>query len=66
MSRLAHWAFSPLDFQAHLLLAEGCHPKGVLKARCGHLLHGYHRGVRGGLESPLLGNVNRIAIRHAS
>jgi hypothetical protein len=34
----AHWALSPLDLQAHLLLPEGCHPKGVLKARCGHLL----------------------------
>lgn len=32
------WALSPLDLQAHLLLPEGCHPKGVLKARCGHLL----------------------------
>jgi hypothetical protein len=31
-------ALSPLDLQAHLLLPEGCHPKGVLKARCGHLL----------------------------
>ena len=38
MNRPAHWAFSPLDLQAHLLLDEGCHPKGVLKARCGHLL----------------------------
>ena len=38
MNRPAHWALSPLDLQAHLLLAEGCHPKGVLKARCGHLL----------------------------
>jgi len=38
VSRLAHWALSPLDLQAHLLLAEGCHPKGVLTARCGHLL----------------------------
>ena len=38
MSRPAHWALSPLDLQAHLLLAEGRHPKGVLKARCGHLL----------------------------
>ncbi len=38
MSRPAQWALSPLDLQAHLLLAEGCHPKGVLKARCGHLL----------------------------
>jgi hypothetical protein len=38
VSRPAHWALSPLDLQAHLLLAEGCHPKGVLKARCGHLL----------------------------
>jgi integrase len=28
----------PLDLQAHLLLDEGCHPKGVLKARCVHLL----------------------------
>ena len=28
----------PLDLRAHLLLAEGRHPKGVLKARCGHLL----------------------------
>ncbi|MGH4008033.1 MAG: hypothetical protein ACRDTH_07720 [Pseudonocardiaceae bacterium] len=34
----AQWALSPLDLQAHLLLAEGCHPKGVLRARCGHLL----------------------------
>ena len=38
MSRPARWALSPLDLQAHLLLPEGCHPKGVLKARCGHLL----------------------------
>jgi len=38
VNRPAHWALSPLDLQAHLLLAEGCHPKGVLKARCGHLL----------------------------
>ena len=38
MNRPAHWAFSPLDLQAHLLLAEGCHPTGVLKSRCGHLL----------------------------
>ena len=38
MSRAAQWALSPLDLQAHLLLSEGCHPKGVLKARCGHLL----------------------------
>jgi hypothetical protein len=38
VSRPAQWALSPLDLQAHLLLAEGCHPKGVLKARCGHLL----------------------------
>ena len=32
------WALSPLDLCGHLLLPEGCHPKGVLKARCGHLL----------------------------
>jgi hypothetical protein len=38
VSRAARWALSPLDLQAHLLLPEGCHPKGVLKARCGHLL----------------------------
>jgi hypothetical protein len=38
VNRPAHWALSPRDLQAHLLLAEGCHPKGVLKARCGHLL----------------------------
>ena len=38
MNRPAHWALSPLDLQAHLLLDEDCHPKGVLKARCGHLL----------------------------
>ena len=38
MSRAARWALSPLDLQAHLLLPEGSHPKGVLKARCGHLL----------------------------
>ena len=38
VSHTAQWAFSPLDLQAHLLLDEGCHPKGVFKARCGHLL----------------------------
>jgi hypothetical protein len=39
MSRPAPWwALSPLDLHGHLLLPEGCHPKGVLKARCGHLL----------------------------
>jgi hypothetical protein len=38
VSRPARWALSPLDLQAHLLVSEGCHPKGVLKARCGHLL----------------------------
>jgi hypothetical protein len=38
VSRPAQWALSPLDLQAHLLLPEGSHPKGVLKARCGHLL----------------------------
>jgi hypothetical protein len=38
VSRPAQWALSPLDLQAHLLLAEGCHPKGVLKARYGYLL----------------------------
>ena len=38
MSRPAQWALSPFDLQAHLLLPEGSHPKGVLKARCGHLL----------------------------
>jgi hypothetical protein len=32
------WALSPLDLHGHLLLPEGCHPKGVFKARCGHLL----------------------------
>ena len=32
------WALSPLDLRGHLLLPEGCHPQGVLKARCGHLL----------------------------
>jgi hypothetical protein len=38
VNRPTHWALSPLDLQAHLLLPEGSHPKGVLKARCGHLL----------------------------
>ena len=38
MSRPARWAFSPLDYAAHLLLCDGDHPVGVLKARCGHLL----------------------------
>jgi hypothetical protein len=38
MSRPARWAFSPLDYTAHLLLCDGDHPPGVLKARCGHLL----------------------------
>jgi hypothetical protein len=34
----ARWAQSSLDFQAHLLLPEGDHPPGVLKARCGALM----------------------------
>jgi hypothetical protein len=38
VSRPARWAFSPLDYAAHLLLPDGDHPYGVLKARCGHLL----------------------------
>jgi hypothetical protein len=38
MSSPARWARSPLDYQAHLLLPEGEHPSGVLKARCGALL----------------------------
>ncbi|MCA1705856.1 MAG: hypothetical protein LC808_22375 [Actinobacteria bacterium] len=38
MSRPARWAFSPLDYAAHLLLCDGDHPPGVLKARCGELL----------------------------
>ena len=35
VSRPAQWAFSPLDYAAHLLLCDGDHPVGVLKARCG-------------------------------
>ena len=38
MSHPTPWALSPLDLQAHLLLAKGSHPTSVLKARCGHLL----------------------------
>ncbi|HZA18055.1 MAG TPA: hypothetical protein VE645_14435 [Pseudonocardiaceae bacterium] len=38
VSRPAQWAFSPLDYAAHLLLCDRDHPVGVLKARCGHLL----------------------------
>ena len=38
MSRPAWWAFSPLDYAAHLLLGDGDPPVGVLKAQCGHLL----------------------------
>jgi hypothetical protein len=34
----ARWAVSPRDFCVHLLLLEGGHLPGVLKARCGHLL----------------------------
>lgn len=37
MNRPARWAFSPLDYAAHLL-SDGDQPLGVLKARCGHLL----------------------------
>ncbi|MGB6164380.1 MAG: hypothetical protein WCF33_09790 [Pseudonocardiaceae bacterium] len=38
MTRPARWAQSSLDDQAHLLLSEGDHPPGVLKARCGALM----------------------------
>ncbi|MGH3867562.1 MAG: hypothetical protein ACRDQ4_15755 [Pseudonocardiaceae bacterium] len=34
----AHWARSPLDYHTHLLLPEGNHPVGVLKAHCGTML----------------------------
>jgi hypothetical protein len=34
----ARWARSPLDYHAHLLLPQGEHPPGALKARCGELL----------------------------
>ena len=32
------WGMSILDYRAHLLLPNGDHPPGVLKARCGHYL----------------------------
>ena len=38
VSRPARWARSPLDYHAHLLLPEGDHPSGVLKARSGALM----------------------------
>jgi hypothetical protein len=38
ISSPARWARSPLDYHAHLLLPQGKHPSGVLKARCGALL----------------------------
>jgi hypothetical protein len=38
VSSPTRWARSPLDYHAHLLLPEGEHPSGVLKARCGKLL----------------------------
>ncbi|MGH3985681.1 MAG: hypothetical protein ACREX8_04905 [Gammaproteobacteria bacterium] len=38
VSRAPRWARSPLDYRMHLLLPEGDHPSGLLKARCGHLL----------------------------
>ncbi len=36
--RPGRWARSPVDYQAHLLLPEGDHPPGVLKARCGAVM----------------------------
>lgn len=38
MSGSARWARSPLDNHAHLLLPEGDHPSGALKAWCGAVL----------------------------
>ncbi|HWR48348.1 MAG TPA: hypothetical protein VN327_12180 [Pseudonocardiaceae bacterium] len=38
MTRPGRWARSPLDYHAHLLLPEGEHPQGVLKAQCGAVL----------------------------
>jgi len=38
VSRPGHWARSPLDYHAHLLLPEGDHPPGVLKTRCGDVM----------------------------
>lgn len=32
------WAVSPIDLDAHLLLANGDHPPGALGARCGVVL----------------------------
>jgi hypothetical protein len=37
VSRPARWALSPLDFCVHLL-PEDDYLRGVLTARCGHLL----------------------------
>ncbi|MGB6165548.1 MAG: hypothetical protein WCF33_06555 [Pseudonocardiaceae bacterium] len=36
--RSGRWARSSLDYHAHLLLPEGDHPPGVLKARRGVLM----------------------------
>ena len=38
VSNPARWARSSLDYHAHLLIPQGEHPPGVLKARCGELL----------------------------
>lgn len=38
LGRPGRWARSPIDDHAHLLLPEGEHPKGVLKAQCGALM----------------------------
>ncbi|HWR46699.1 MAG TPA: hypothetical protein VN327_03615 [Pseudonocardiaceae bacterium] len=38
MSGPGRWARSPLDYHAHLLLPEGEHPSGVVKARCGDVM----------------------------
>ena len=38
MSGPARWARPPLDYHTHLLLPEGNHPVGVLKAHCGTVL----------------------------
>jgi hypothetical protein len=32
------WAISPTDGRTHVLLPMGDHPRGMLQARCGHLL----------------------------
>jgi hypothetical protein len=63
VSSPARWVLSPMDYQAHLLLPAGDHPRDVLKARCGHLMPvgpSQHEQPPGGSTCPTCALISQV------